>query len=170
MRNWRNFVTVTPLLPIPEYNVGQTKSNLCDYICCSHRPLLYVNHFLSSVLIGSTMKFSPKLLSDMSTGRWLLPVHSPTYSGHYATMHAWTVQQGILRTPLPCLKTNRKMRLVLLPCVAVQPLSMKLQYQPSGRQNLSDIHNKISWLSGCTTAYVEGSKWIVQLTVTFPAQ
>ena len=98
----------------------------CDFICCSHHPLLYANHFLSSV----TAKFLPTVLSDMSTGIWLSLVHSPACSGHYANKHAWSVKQGILRTPLPCLKTNRKMRLVLLHGAAVQLLPDIMQHTP----------------------------------------
>ena len=59
-----------------------------------------------------------------------MPVHSLAYSGNYATLHAWSVQQVILRTPQPCLKSNRKMRLVPLPCVAMQLLLDIMQPTP----------------------------------------
>ena len=35
---------------------------------------------------------------------------------------------------------------------------------------MSEIHTKISRLSGCTTVYVDGLKWIIKFTVTFPAK
>ena len=62
MSNWRNFVTVTPLLPIPAENQFSGKSYL--YYCC-HNPCIFGLSLLGPFIRVSVRAFGSVLVVEL---------------------------------------------------------------------------------------------------------